>query len=102
MPESLGHYFKTVGHDLLALERGVRAAQPVLAAATAALGGGGFLNIEELCVSILGDLIDAARDLQSGRPEAAVTLGVDTVADVRRLTDIVSSHPEAPAPRPGH
>ncbi len=103
MWRSLGGFFRTIGHQFIGLERSARAAQPFIANVVNALGDHrsvGFLTIEELCVSILGDVIDAVHDAECGNIGGAVTLATDTVSDVRRLIAILQAHPEAPPTAP--
>ncbi len=103
MCRSLGNFFKAMGQRFISLERSARAAQPFITRIVSALGDNRsiqFLPVEELCVSILGDVIDAVHDAECGNVGGAVTLATDTVGNVRRLISILQAHPEAPPTAP--
>lgn len=94
MRKRIAEIIKAACRWLLRLDRDLRAAQPLIAGIAAAVGGsdaGSLVTIEQLCVSILGDVIGAVADVETDRTGAAVTLAAQTVADIRRLTAIL--HP---------
>jgi hypothetical protein len=99
MWKSLGHFFNTVGHLFIGVERSAAAAQPVIDAIAGALGSRavGFLTVEHLAVSILADVIDLVKGAEKGAiAPATVTLTTEIMNEIRRLIQIVQAHPEAP------
>ncbi len=98
MWKTLGDFFKTVGHLFVGVERTTRAAQPVIDDIAHALGakGVGFLTVEHLVVSILGDVIDAAQQAEKQGLEKGILLSGTVLQDIAALVTLLRAHPEAP------
>lgn len=96
MWKSLGHFFKTVGHLFIGVERSTQSAQPVIDAIAKALGSkaNGLLTIEHLLVSIIGDVVDAVKAVQNH--DVPVTLTGEVIQSVQALIQMLEAHPEAP------
>lgn len=98
MRKRLVNFFQAAFQQLLGLDRDLRAAQPLIAGIATAVGGSdaaSFVTLEQLCVSILGDVIGAVEEAETNKTGAAVTLAAETAADIRRLAAIVHPRPQA-------